>query len=88
MKAHETNFRFAGLASWYLCLPLMQALPGIGREHTLKPSARWPVSRRDEFPSQERPLQQLENQQPLRRSQAVVNSHAPHPLIKKGADIV
>jgi len=50
--------------------------------------ARWPVSRRDEFASQERPLQQLAERQSLRRSQAVVNSRAPHPAIKKCADLV
>jgi hypothetical protein len=50
--------------------------------------ARWPVSRRDEFPSQERPLQQLENRQPLRRSQAVLNSRALHPVVNNSADVI
>ena len=41
-----------------------------GKAHNF---ARWPVSRRDEFPSQERPLQQLAERQSLRRSQAVLS---------------
>ena len=56
-----------------------------GKAHNF---ARWPVSRRDKFPSQERPLQQLENRQPLRRSQAVLNSRTPHPVVNNCADVV